>query len=222
MSAVSSPTRNPVLTTLSTPRPTRRSFGKIFGLSLPSTAWASSRSSMPSRRGTEKPQMSASSTPTVKPWAAIAAARFTVTELLPTPPLPLAMASTRAVIGISVSGAFSRAFQRAFSITSLRSSLVISPQSMRTLVTPGCTATRLSTSFLIWARRGHPPIVSLTPTVTAPSAATATPGTMPSDTMSAPSSGSMTERRRSRTCVSVGTSGADGCLPARGEVGSTE
>ena len=51
---------------------------------------------MPSRRGTEKPQMSASSTPTVNPSAAIAAARLTVTELLPTPPLPLAMARIRA------------------------------------------------------------------------------------------------------------------------------
>jgi hypothetical protein len=63
----------------------------------------------------------------------MAAARFTVTELLPTPPLPLAMASTRVVAGISVSGAFSRAFQRALDMTSLRSSLVISPQSMRTV-----------------------------------------------------------------------------------------
>ncbi len=52
------------------------------------------RSEMPSRRGTEKPQMSASSTPTVWPASASAAARLTVTELLPTPPLPLAMAST--------------------------------------------------------------------------------------------------------------------------------
>ena len=74
--------------------------------------------------------------------------------------------------GTSVSGAFSRAFQRALSITSLRSSLVISPQSMRTSVTPGCTATRVSTSFLICARSGQPPMVSLTPTVTTPSSAT--------------------------------------------------
>ena len=92
-----------MLTTFSVPcvrpRPTVSSLGMIFGLSLPSTGSASSGSSMPSRRGTEKPQMSASSTPTVKPCAATAAARLTVTELLPTPPLPLATASTRQVIG---------------------------------------------------------------------------------------------------------------------------
>ena len=39
--------------------------------------------------------MSASSTPTVRPRRARATARLTVTELLPTPPLPEAMASTR-------------------------------------------------------------------------------------------------------------------------------
>ena len=61
--------------------------------------------------------MSASSTPTVCPADASAAARLTVTELLPTPPLPLAMASTLHDTGTSVSGAFSRAFQRALVIT---------------------------------------------------------------------------------------------------------
>ena len=55
-----------------------------------------------------------------------------MTELLPTPPLPLAMARIRHDAGTSVSGAFSRAFQRALNITSLRSSLVISPQSIFT------------------------------------------------------------------------------------------
>ena len=62
------------------------------------------RPSTPSMRGTLKPQMSASSTPTVRPRAASAAARLTVTDDLPTPPLPLATASTRVVDGISVSG----------------------------------------------------------------------------------------------------------------------
>ena len=62
--------------------------------------------------------MSASSTPTVNPSAATAAARLTVTDDLPTPPLPLAMARIRVDAGTSVLGAFSRAFQRALSITS--------------------------------------------------------------------------------------------------------
>ena len=103
----------------------------ILGLSEPSTRSASIRSEMPSSRGTENPQMSASSTPTTLPVAANAAARLTVTELLPTPPLPLAMASTRHDSGTSVSGASSRACQRALSITSVRSSEFISPHTMR-------------------------------------------------------------------------------------------
>ena len=69
--------------------------------------------SMPSIRGTEKPAMSASSRPTMKPRVARAAARLTVTDDLPTPPLPDEMATTLVRPGMSVSGAFSRAFQRA-------------------------------------------------------------------------------------------------------------
>jgi hypothetical protein len=57
-------------------------------------------------------------------------------------------------------------------MTSLRSSLVISPQSITTAVTPGWVAMRVSTSFLIWARSGQPPIVSLMPMVTTPSGLT--------------------------------------------------
>ena len=60
--------------------------------------------------------MSASSTPTVRPRAASAAARFTVTDDLPTPPLPLATARTRVVASISVGSARSRALKRARSI----------------------------------------------------------------------------------------------------------
>ena len=88
-------------------------------------------------RGIEKPQMSASRTPTTLPAAASAAARFTVTDDLPTPPLPLAIARTRAVVGTAVSVAFSRAFQRARVMTADRSSAFISPQSILTLVTHG-------------------------------------------------------------------------------------
>ena len=50
---------------------------------------------MPSSPGTEKPCTSASTMPTVRPMAASAAARFTVTLDLPTPPLPLVIACTR-------------------------------------------------------------------------------------------------------------------------------
>jgi len=159
---------------------------------------------MPSMRGMEKPQMSASSTPTMRPCAASATARFAVTELFPTPPLPLAMASTLAPIGTAVSVAFSRAFHRAFVITAERSSAFISPHSILTLETPGCVSSRDSMSFLIWARNGQPLIVSFTPMVTTPSVVTSTSVAMPKSTMLAPSSGSITARSRLRTCSTEG------------------
>ena len=59
-------------------------------LPLPASVLAPARRPRtPSMRGIENPQMSASSTPTVSPRAASAAARFAVTDDLPTPPLPL-------------------------------------------------------------------------------------------------------------------------------------
>ena len=202
----SSSTSIPVLTTFSTPFPMRRSFGTIAGFSRPSTARASRRSGMFSMRGMEKPQMSASRTPTVLPRAARAAARLTVTELLPTPPLPLAMASTRARSGTAVGAAFSLAFHRAFDITAVRSSAVISPQSIFAFVTHGWTSSRLLMSFWIWARRGHPRMVSFTPMVTIPSAMV-TESTMPRSSMLEPSSGSMTARSMFRTSSTVGAVG---------------
>ena len=63
------------------------------------------RACTPSMRGIENPQMSASSTPTVSPRAASAAATFAVIEDLPTPPLPLPTAMTRVVADTSVGGA---------------------------------------------------------------------------------------------------------------------
>ena len=211
MSAVpSSSTRLPVDTTFSVPVPTERTLGWIR-LRPSASLRASSRSGMPSMRGTEKPQMSASSTPTVWPRAAMAAARFTVTELLPTPPLPEAMASTRVVAGMRVSGASSRAAHRAFTMTPLRSSLVISPHVMSTVRTPGWVPMRVSTSLLIWPRSGQPAIVSFTVRVTVPSAVTATSGTMPRVTMSLPSSGSITPRSSPVTSSTLGA-GAVGSL----------
>ena len=111
-----------MLTTLMSPAPTSISFGRILLSSV-----APSRPVTPSMRGTLKPQMSASSTPTVNPCHASAAARFTVTLLLPTPPLPLATAMTRVVRGTSVRGALSAARWRARCMTPVRCSWFISP-----------------------------------------------------------------------------------------------
>ena len=51
--------------------------------------------SMPSMRGIEKPHTSASTAATAEPRCASATARLVVTDDLPTPPLPDAIASTR-------------------------------------------------------------------------------------------------------------------------------
>ena len=201
-----SSTRNPIETTLIRPGApdgspmfgTSTSFGSILPSEPPS------RPSTPSMRGTLKPQMSASSTPTVRPCAASAAARFTVTDDLPTPPLPLATARTRVVGSTSVPGAFSRACQRARCITADFSSWVISPYSTRTSVTPRSPRTFDSTSLWICARSGQPAVVRATLTVTSPSSATRTSRTMPSSTMLARSSGSMTPSSVRRTSFGLG------------------
>ena len=96
--------------------------------------WASIRSLMPEQaRHRETPDVGVEHPDGVTRVAASAAARLTVTELLPTPPLPLAMASTRHEAGTSVSGAFSRAFQRALVIADVRSSAFISPHTILTV-----------------------------------------------------------------------------------------
>ena len=160
---------------------------------------------MPSMRGIEKPQMSASSTPTVNPWAAIAAARLTVTDDLPTPPLPDATASTRVVAGIWVSGACSRAFHRAWVITSRRSSASISPHSMRHLGDPRVGADAgLDVLLDLGAQRAAADRQLDPDRARARLGDTVTPLTMPKVTMSAPSSGSMTPRSSPVTASAVG------------------
>ena len=59
---------------------------------------------MPSMRGIEKPQTSASTTATSWPGWASATARLVVTDDLPTPPLPDAMSSTRVLLPGSANG----------------------------------------------------------------------------------------------------------------------
>ena len=95
---------------------------------------------MPSIRGTEKPAMSASSRPTTKPRAARPAARLTVTDDLPTPPLPDEMARTRVRPGISVAGGFSWARRRARAMRSFFCPADISLVRTWTLGHPGQAA----------------------------------------------------------------------------------
>ena len=207
MSAVaSSSTRCPMDTTLMRPPgpsalgSMRRSSGVIFFVA----GSPPRRPPTPSMRGTEYPQMSASSTPTVKPRAARPAAMFTVIDDLPTPPFPEAIMITLAVAGICVSGADSALFQRALAMAAAFSSWVSSVQSIPTLVTPGSDPTRALTSFWICARKGQPAVVSAIRTRTAPSGSTVAPLAMPRSTMSEPSSGSMTPRRSPMIAAGLG------------------
>ena len=80
------PPIRPIERIFSSPGPHRCSIGSILW-SLPSI-WPST----PSMRGRLNPQMSASSTPTVRPRRARLTARLAVTDDLPTPPLPDATA----------------------------------------------------------------------------------------------------------------------------------
>jgi len=178
---------------------------------------ASRRPSIPSMRGTEKPQMSASMRPTLKPRMARAAAIFTVTEDLPTPPLPEAMASTRVVAGMAVGPALSAAFFLARSMVAAFSSLLSSVQSILTLVMPGNDSMRALVSLRICARSGHPIVVSAMVTMTSPSSETVAPFAMPRSTMSLPSSGSITPRRTSMISSLVGRGLVEGAASDMGE-----
>ena len=97
-------------------------------------------------RGTLKPQMSASSTPTVRPLAARAAARLTVTEDLPTPPLPELMATTRVRGPTEVCSSRWAMLNRARSMARRLPSASSSVHWMRTSRTPGSEPTLARTS----------------------------------------------------------------------------
>ena len=104
--------------------------------------------------------MSASMRATLCPAAASAAARFTVTDDLPTPPLPLTIAYTLVsedgwAKGITRSGAPPRTRL----CSSLRCSSLITSSSTRTSVTPGSGATAPVTRLVMVSRIGQPATV---------------------------------------------------------------
>src|SRR5690606_23099856 len=123
---------------------------------------------------------------TRRPVAARAAARFTVTDDLPTPPLPEATRITLVVGASDVSSGRWATFQRALAIAAAFSAWVISVHSRVTWRTPGSDPTRVRTSRWIWARSGQPAVVRATVTVTSPSGSTRAPLAMPRSTMSLP------------------------------------
>src|SRR5919112_4560402 len=136
--------------------------------------------------------MSASTTPTDRPRAASDAARFTVTDDLPTPPLPDATQYTRVrepgwADGMTASGVPPRRFR----FISLRCSSLMTSSSTRTAVIPGTRETASVTRLVIVSRMGQPATVRYTPTSATPPDTT-TLLTMPSSVIGRLISGSST------------------------------
>jgi hypothetical protein len=140
--------------------------------------------------------MSQSTTATLWPWAASAAARLTVTDDLPTPPLPEATAITRVVESSPqndgfFSAACARPPRRRVTMA-WRCSSVIVPRRTSTPVTPGMGETAAVTSLVMRSRRGQPAMVSSTSTITTPDGSTVTSLTMSSSVIGLWISGSIT------------------------------
>src|SRR5829696_945465 len=161
--------------------------------------------------------MSASTTPTERPRAASATARLTVSEDLPTPPLPEATAYTRVsepglANGISFS---TRPGPRSSSCSWRRWSALITSSSTCTPVTPSSGATAAVTSRVMVSRSGQPEMVRKMPTVTVPSGSTRTSLTMPSSVTGRRISGSRTDASAAVTCsaVTTGPAYADSRVP---------
>src|SRR6266702_8583227 len=164
--------------------------------------------------------MSASTTPTFWPEAARAAARFTVTDDLPTPPLPLATAYTRVSEDGWANGICgSDRPPRSLVCRARRCSSLITSSCTRTEDTPGSLPTAAVTSRVMVSRSGQPATVRYTSTSTAPSAPTLTFLTMPSSVMGRWISGSCTPSSAWVTCSALGGPwGGSGGTDTVGEV----
>ena len=163
--------------------------------------------------------MSASRTPTDNPRAAIAAARFTVTLDLPTPPLPDATAYTRVSEPGWANGITgSRASPRSCLRSSVRCSSFMTSRVTLTAPVPGTSATAWRTRSEISVFFGQAAVVRYTSTCTPASASTLTLLTMPSSVIGRRSSGSITLPSPARTAVSSSVRDSDitaECRPTR-------
>src|SRR6266480_2581744 len=158
--------------------------------------------------------MSASSTTTFWPEAASAAARLTVTDDLPTPPLPLATANTR-VSDDGWANGISRSWRppRSWVCSSRRCCSLITSSCTATAATPGTADTAAVTSRVMVSRSGQPATVRYTSTLTLPSGAISTFLTMPRSVIGRRISGSLTRASASSTCSVVGGGvSADGLM----------
>src|SRR4029453_15344418 len=150
--------------------------------------------------------MSQSITATRWPWAARPAARLTVTEDLPTPPLPEATARTlvvesspqKVIFFCSCAPGPRRRVTMAW-----RWSSVITPRSTLTPVTPGSGDTAAVTSLGMRSLSGQPATVSNTSTATRPLSSIETSLTMSRSVMGRWISGSITCPRAAMTSSRV-------------------
>lgn len=170
--------------------------------------------------------MSASTTPTVSPCSVSATARFEVTDDLPTPPLPEAIAYTRVsesglANGISRSACPPRSCWR----RAARCSSLITPRRTSTLVTPSTDAHAWRVSRSRVDFNGHPETVSRIVTATAPASSTDRSPTMPSSVIGLWISGSSTPESASSSASRVGAAMpatlTASYLPPSGPVGAS-
>ena len=149
--------------------------------------------------------MSASTTPTRRPSAAIATARFAVSDDLPTPPLPDAIAYTFvSEPGCENGMTGSPSPPRSCFLSRTRCSGLMTPISTDTDATPSTADAAAVTSSTIFALSGQPAVVRSIATVTSPAPATSTSRTMPSSVMGRRISGSMTVASAARTASTRG------------------
>ena len=127
------------------------------------------------------------------PSAASAAARLTVRVDLPTPPLPEPTQRTFSTAASAPLG--SPPPRPSFCCSPLFSLSDRTSKATSTRLTPGRARTASATAVWNWLRIGQPGVVSDTVTATAPSGEISIERTMPSSTMDACSSGSMTASR---------------------------
>src|SRR6478735_11039878 len=149
--------------------------------------------------------MSASTIPTVRPALARARARLTVTDDLPTPPLPLAIAKTFVSEPGWANGISRWACpSRSTSWRPARCSAVITPRLRSTPVMPSMPPTAAVTSRLMVSLRGQPATVSSTVRCATPASSISTESTMPRSVMGRLISGSLTVASAALTCSRLG------------------
>src|SRR5215213_5870549 len=149
--------------------------------------------------------MSASMMPTCNPDWAMATARLTVTDDLPTPPLPDAIAKSFVRESGRLNGMSRLTLPSRSDVCSAeRWASSMTPKATETPVTPGRALTAAVTSEVSRSRIGQPTTVSRSRTSTWPASEIRIPSTMPSSVIGLWISGSFTFARAARTCSTPG------------------